>query len=79
MTDVRNSLRLVIPDYFGFNVVHYDPVSEERGAGDCPPAIGEDPGCGDCAMDTTDAESPGNRFFKNLNLPIFQKVFRGIL
>ena len=66
MTDVRNSLRLVIPDYFGFNVVHNDPVREESGSGDCPPAIGEDGGCGDCAMDTTDAESLGEGFFQKI-------------
>lgn len=31
MTDIRKSLRLVIPDYFGFNVVHYDPLKEQAG------------------------------------------------
>ena len=66
MTDVRNSLRLVIPDYFGFNVVHYDPVREEGGAGDYRLTTGEDGGCGDCAMDTTDAESLGEGFFQKI-------------
>lgn len=52
MADVRNSLRLVIPDYFGFNVVHYDPVREEQGGRDHAPV--RERGSGDSAMDTAE-------------------------
>ena len=30
MSDIRSTLKLVIPDYFGFNVVHYDPLKEQQ-------------------------------------------------
>lgn len=28
MLDIWYNLRLIVPDYFGFNVVHYDPLRE---------------------------------------------------